>query len=81
MANPLELNIDSILKPNGSFQPPSGCRIEFERWTRALYMAFKSNKVKATPYLQRGIDVVYSQLEAMKYRHHQKLSSSYGFGL
>ncbi|MGF1841246.1 hypothetical protein [Vibrio atlanticus] len=80
MANPLELNIDYILKPNGSFQPPSACDIEFKRWTGNLYMAFKSNKVKAIPYLQRGIDAVYSHLEAMKYRHHKKLSSSYGFG-
>ncbi|WP_135442412.1 hypothetical protein [Vibrio tasmaniensis] len=79
MANPLELNIDNILRANGSFQSPSTCGIEFKRWTDKLYMAFKSNKVKATPYLQRGIDVVYSHLESMKYRHHIKLSSSYGF--
>ncbi|NOI26377.1 hypothetical protein [Vibrio mediterranei] len=79
MANPLELNIDSILKPNGSFQPPSTCGVEFKRWTSNLYMAFRSNKTKATPYLQRGIDVVYSHLEVMKHKHHKKLSDSYGF--
>lgn len=79
MADPLELNTDSILKPEGSFQPPSTCGIEFEKWTGNLYTAFKSNKIKATPYLQRGIDVVYSHLEAMKHKHHKKLGDSYGF--
>ncbi|WP_019615782.1 hypothetical protein [Psychromonas ossibalaenae] len=80
MADPLELNIDSILKPYNSFQPPSVCSREFAKWTKNLHTAFKSNKIKATPYLQRGIDIVYSNLEAMKYRHHKKLSDSYGYG-
>jgi len=80
MADPLDLNIDSILKPNGSFQPPCICAIEFEKWAGNLYTAFKNNKIKAIPYLKRGIDVVYSYLEAMKYKHHKKLSASYGFG-
>ena len=80
MADPLELNINSILKPHNSFQPPSACSREFAKWTKNLHTAFKSNKIKAIPYLQRGIDIVYSNLEAMKYRHHKKLSDSYGYG-
>ncbi|SON52337.1 hypothetical protein [Vibrio tapetis] len=71
-----------IQKSNGDFLPPSVCSTNIGNWLNKLQSAFgKKQASRAIPYIQKGIDTIYSELEAMRYKHYQKSSKSYGYGV
>ncbi|MDN3681944.1 hypothetical protein QWZ04_16680 [Vibrio tapetis subsp. quintayensis] len=71
-----------IQKSNGDFLPPSVCSTNIGNWLKKLQSAFgKKQASRAIPYIQKGIDTIYSELEAMRYRLYQKSSKSYGYGV
>ena len=75
----LELDLDLVRNNLGK---AGVCSREFEKWLDRLGKSYgKRNAVRALPALQRGIDGVYSLLEAMKYQHHKDRSSAYEYGI
>ncbi|QUM78052.1 hypothetical protein HWV00_18555 [Moritella sp. 24] len=75
----LELDLDLISNNLGK---AGVCSREFDKWLDRLEKAYgKRNAIRALPALQRGVDGVYSLLEAMKYQHHKNRSSAYEYGI
>lgn len=71
-----------IQKANGDFLPLTQSSINIANWLTKLQSAFgKKQASRAVPHIQKGIDTIYSELEAMRYKHHRTLSKSYGYGV
>lgn len=84
MTNPtqrsLEFDIFMIKNERGNLLPMGSCTRHLEQWLDTLSAGLgKKNSYRAIPYIQRGVDVIYSVLETMMFVHHKKLSSSYGY--
>ncbi|WP_439147448.1 hypothetical protein [Vibrio sp.] len=74
----LDFDVSSIKGTNGKLISNLGCAIEIEQWLKKLSLACgRRHSNRALPYLEKAIDVVYSEVEAELYRQSGKKSSAY----
>ncbi|WP_435248467.1 hypothetical protein ACMAZD_02670 [Vibrio sp. nBUS_14] len=74
----LDFDVSSIKGTNGKLISNLGCAIEIEQWLKKLSLACgRRHSNRALPYLEKAIDVVYSEVEAELYRQSGNKSSAY----
>lgn len=78
--NPTEELPVSAFMAYGDLLPIPACRNNFNIWLRGLSAKYgRMNTIHAGPCLQRGINLVYSQLEAIKDSQHHEAKHAFGF--
>ncbi|MBS9854931.1 MULTISPECIES: hypothetical protein [Vibrio harveyi group] len=74
----LDFDVSSIKGRDGKLIPNLGCAIEIEQWLKKLSLACgRRHSNRALPYLEKAIDVIYSEVEAELYRQAGNNSSAY----
>ncbi|AWB02038.1 hypothetical protein [Vibrio harveyi] len=74
----LDFDVSSIKGTDGKLIPNLGCAIEIEQWLKKLSLACgRRHSNRALPYLEKAIDVIYSEVEAELYRQSGNNSSAY----
>lgn len=74
----LDFDVSSIKGTDGKLIPNLGCAIEIEQWLKKLSLACgRRHSNRALPYLEKAIDVIYSEVEAELYRQSGNNTSAY----
>ena len=74
----LDFDVSSIKGTDGKLIPNLGCAIAIEQWLKKLSLACgRRHSNRALPYLEKVIDVIYSEVEAELYRQSGNKSSAY----
>ncbi|WP_237322373.1 hypothetical protein [Vibrio sp. vnigr-6D03] len=65
----LDFDVSSIKGDGGKLINNLGCAIEIEQWLKKLSLACgRRHSNRALPYLEKAIDIIYSEVEADLYR-------------
>ncbi|MGR6862792.1 hypothetical protein ACU5EH_22180 [Aliivibrio salmonicida] len=74
----LDFDVSSIKGIDGKLIPNLGCAMAIEQWLKKLSLACgRRHSNRALPYLEKAIDVIYSEVEAELYRQSGNKSSAY----
>ncbi|HHX8467197.1 TPA: hypothetical protein ACVO0H_003824 [Vibrio diabolicus] len=74
----LDFDVSSIKGTDGKLNSNLGCMIEIEQWLKKLSLTCgRRHSNRALPYLEKAIDVIYSEVEAELYRQSGNNSSAY----
>ncbi|MCG9727396.1 hypothetical protein [Vibrio brasiliensis] len=72
----LDFDVSTIKSSSGELNDNLGCAIAIENWLTNLYSVCKKSQ-RALPYLEKAIDLVYSEVEAELYRTSGGKASAY----